>query len=278
MVTQNQDEQAAVATEADPDEVASASIRAEIEELNRLEDAGLTDDTVPVSQDGAPGSPPLTGDVTPPTVNEVPIPAATGDAPPSGTAAPASPEVPVAPTMPQAEAAEMQRLRMELETERSKQAVQEVVQEIDRRAEQVRRDLTSQGYTEEDAARAAEQQRQNDQTVYQTNHRAQEALQEQDAKYRAAILLNQQFGAPIQDMLVYNTPASMEAAARQFQMVQQTKQQLAAAQKASVTAQVMDNGVSTASPARSEDRLLDEYNNGARTEAHIKAVERSMGF
>ena len=272
MVTQNQDEQAAVAPEADPDEAASVSIRAEIEHLNRLEDADLTDDTVPASQDGAPGSPPLTGDVTPPTVNEVPVPAATGDAPPSGTAAPASPEVPVAPTRPQAEAAEVQRLRMELETERSKQAVQEVVQEIDRRAEQVRRDLTSQGYTEEDAARAAEQQRQNDQSVYQTNHRAQEA------KYQAAILFNQQFGVPIQDMLVYNTPASMEAAARQFQMVQQTKQQLAAAQKASVTAQVMDNGVSTASPTRSEDRLLDEYNNGARTEAHIKAVERSMGF
>ena len=274
MVTQNQDEQAAVAPEADPDEAASVSIRAEIEHLNRLEDADLTDDTVPASQDGAPGSPPLTGDVTPPTVNEVPVPAATGDAPPSGTAAPASPEVPVAPTMPQAEAAEVQRLRMELETERSKQ----VVQEIDRRAEQVRRDLTSQGYTEEDAARAAEQQRQNDQTVYQTNHRAQEALQEQEAKYQAAILFNQQFGVPIQDMLVYNTPGSMEAAARQFQMVQQTKQQLAAAQKASVTAQVMDNGVSTASPTRSEDRLLDEYNNGARTEAHIKAVQRSMGF
>ena len=277
MVTQNQDEQAAVAPEADPDEAASVSIRAEIEHLNRLEDADLTDDTVPASQDGAPGSPPLTGDVTPPTVNEA-VPAATEDAPPSGTAAPASPEVPVAPTRPQAEAAEVQRLRMELETERSKQAVQEVVQEIDRRAEQVRRDLTSQGYTEEDAARAAEQQRQNDQSVYQTNHRAQEALQEQDAKYQAAILFNQQFGVPIQDMLVYNTPASMEAAARQFQMVQQTKQQLAAAQKASVTAQVMDNGVSTASPTRSEDRLLDEYNNGARTEAHIKAVERSMGF
>jgi len=274
MVTQNQDEQVAVAPEADPDEAASVSIRAEIEHLNKLEDADLTDDTVPASQDGAPGSPPLTGDVTPPTVNEVPVPAATGDAPPSGTAAPASPEVPVAPTMPQAEAAEVQRLRMELETERSKQ----VVQEIDRRAEQVRRDLTSQGYTEEDAARAAEQQRQNDQTVYQTNYRAQEALQEQEAKYQAAILFNQQFGVPIQDMLVYNTPGSMEAAARQFQMVQQTKQQLAAAQKASVTAQVMDNGVSTASPARSEDRLLDEYNNGARTEAHIKAVQRSMGF
>ena len=274
MVTQNQDEQVAEAPEADPDEAASVSIRAEIEHLNRLEDADLTDDTVPASQDGAPGSPPLTGDVTPPTVNEVPVPAATGDAPPSGTAAPASPEVPVAPTMPQAEAAEVQRLRMELETERSKQ----VVQEIDRRAEQVRRDLTSQGYTEEDAARAAEQQRQNDQTVYQTNYRAQEALQEQEAKYQAAILFNQQFGVPIQDMLVYNTPGSMEAAARQFQMVQQTKQQLAAAQKASVTAQVKDNGVSTASPTRSEDRLLDEYNNGARTEAHIKAVQRSMGF
>lgn len=273
MVTQNQDEQVAVAPEADPDEAASVSIRAEIEHLNRLEDADLTDDTVPASQDGAPGSPPLTGDVTPPTVNEA-VPAATEDAPPSGTAAPASPEVPVAPTMPQAEAAEVQRLRMELETERSKQ----VVQEIDRRAEQVRRDLTSQGYTEEDAARAAEQQRQNDQTVYQTNYRAQEALQEQEAKYQAAILFNQQFGVPIQDMLVYNTPGSMEAAARQFQMVQQTKQQLAAAQKASVTAQVMDNGVSTASPTRSEDRLLDEYNNGARTEAHIKAVQRSMGF
>tara|TARA_R110000765_G_scaffold327456_1_gene418615 strand:- start:186 stop:677 length:492 start_codon:yes stop_codon:yes gene_type:complete len=163
---------------------------------------------------------------------------------------------------------------MELETERSKQ----VVQEIDRRAEQVRQNLTSQGYTEEDAARAAEQQRQNDQSVYQTNHRAQEALQEQEAKYQSAIVFNQQFGVPIQDLLVYNTPASMEAAARQFQMVQQTKQQLAVAQKASVTAQVMDNGVSTASPARSEDRLLDEYNNGARTEAHIKAVQRSMGF
>ena len=274
MVTQNQDEQVAVAPEADPDEAASVSIRAEIEHLNKLEDADLTDDTVPASQDGAPGSPPLTGDVTPPTVNEVPVPAATGDAPPSGTAAPASPEVPVAPTMPQAEAAEVQRLRMELETERSKQ----VVQEIDRRAEQVRQNLTSQGYTEEDAARAAEQQRQSDQTVYQTNHRAQEALQEQEAKYQSAIVFNQQFGVPIQDLLVYNTPASMEAAARQFQMVQQTKQQLAAAQKASVTAQVMDNGVSTASPTRSEDRLLDEYNNGARTEAHIKAVQRSMGF
>lgn len=274
MVTQNQDEQVAVAPEVDPDEAASVSIRAEIEHLNRLEDAGLTDDTVPASQDGALGSPPLAGDVTPPAVNEAPVPAATGDAPPSGTAAPASPEVPVAPTMPQAEAAEVQRLRMELEAERSKQ----VVQEIDRRAEQVRRNLTSQGYTEEDAARAAEQQRQSDQTVYQTNHRAQEALQEQEAKYQSAIVFNQQFGVPIQDLLVYNTPASMEAAARQFQMVQQTKQQLAAAQKASVTAQVMDNGVSTASPARSEDRLLDEYNNGARTEAHIKAVQRSMGF
>ena len=274
MVTQNQDEQVAVAPEVDPDEAASVSIRAEIEHLNRLEDAGLTDDTVPASQDGALGSPPLAGDVTPPAVNEAPVPAATGDAPPSGTAAPASPEVPVAPTRPQAEAAEVQRLRMELEAERSKQ----VVQEIDRRAEQVRQNLTSQGYTEEDAARAAEQQRQSDQTVYQTNHRAQEALQEQEAKYQSAIVFNQQFGVPIQDLLVYNTPASMEAAARQFQMVQQTKQQLAAAQKASVTAQVMDNGVSTASPARSEDRLLDEYNNGARTEAHIKAVQRSMGF
>ena len=274
MVTQNQDEQVAVAPEVDPDEAASVSIRAEIEHLNRLEESGLTDDTVPDSQYGASGSPPLAGDVTPPAVNEVPIPAATGDAPPSGTADPASSEVPVAPTRPQAEASEVQRLRMELETERSKQ----VVQEIDRRAEQVRQNLTSQGYTEEDAARAAEQQRQNDQSVYQTNHRAQEALQEQEAKYQSAIVFNQQFGVPIQDLLVYNTPASMEAAARQFQMVQQTKQQLAVAQKASVTAQVMDNGVSTASPARSEDRLLDEYNNGARTEAHIKAVQRSMGF
>ena len=274
MVTQNQDEQVAVAPEVDPDEAASVSIRAEIEHLNRLEESGLTDDTVPDSQYGASGSSPLAGDVTPPAVNEVPIPAATGDAPPSGTADPASSEVPVAPTRPQAEASEVQRLRMELETERSKQ----VVQEIDRRAEQVRQNLTSQGYTEEDAARAAEQQRQNDQSVYQTNHRAQEALQEQEAKYQSAIVFNQQFGVPIQDLLVYNTPASREAAARQFQMVQQTKQQLAVAQKASVTAQVMDNGVSTASPARSEDRLLDEYNNGARTEAHIKAVQRSMGF
>jgi len=273
MVTQNQDEQIAVAPEVDPDEAASASIRSEIEHLNRLEDSGLTDDTVPGSEEGASGSSPLTGDITPPAVNEVPLPAATGDAPPSETAASSPSEVPVAPTRPQAEASEVQRLRMELETERSKQ----VVQEIDRRAEQVRQNLTSQGYTEEDASRAAEQQRQNDQTVYQTNHRAQEALQEQEAKYQSAIVFNQQFGVPIQDLLVYNTPASMEAAARQFQMVQQTKQQLAAAQKASVTAQVMDNGVSTASPARSDNDLLDEYNNGARTEVHMKAVKRSMG-
>jgi hypothetical protein len=243
--------------EVDEDEVLQAEIITEINELNQADGiSGVTEgedatEAAPVAETPAvaPVTPASAPAVTPPTEPAV-MP-------------PADPYV------------------QNLERQIRGQAAQQARLEIEQRAEQTRQDLVGRGVDEATAIQFSNERRQSDERFLALQTQTQDAIAEQQAKMTLAANLNQAYGLGLDTLLRYNDPVSMEQAAKQHREMTTVRDELAAARKASVPAQIVAGNRFSPNTNQSESDLLDSALNkvsGDRTEAENAAMQRAAGF
>ncbi len=76
----------------------------------------------------------------------------------------------------------------------------------------------------------------------------------------------------------FNTPQDMEREAMRIAQLRQQAEEIARLKQGQVPPQAFDNSQGAAEPTSNQDRLLQEYIAGERTEAHQAAARRAAGM
>jgi hypothetical protein len=208
------------------------------------------------------------------TVESAPLPSAA----PSG-------EVPAAP--PAARAAQPaqvdQRAIQELHQRRALDNLQSWRDQVGQTARQYEQRLTQSGYTPAMARDQARRYVQQEQKIREHEHESAEMLGFIEGRQMAAThyleklgLADKQMIADLRTLQQTNTPAEMEKEARRIKEDRSLRAENARLKQGQVPAQTFDNSQGSASASSNDQRLLDAYIAGDRSEAATAAVRRMM--
>ena len=191
-----------------------------------------------------------------------------------------SPTVPETPTPNLAD----EKLKVQLaDSQRQAAALrqqQEQVQvqaQIQQRGQDVQRQWVSQGYTEEEASRAAQQQMQSDYAYIERESQVHMEKQELEAKYIIAMKYSEETGVKASDLMRYNDPQAMLNAAKMEQRLQRLESENSQLKQGRVPSQRVDSASPTAESSPSRNRKLDQFNTGdytPTTDAEWKEINR----
>jgi hypothetical protein len=191
-----------------------------------------------------------------------------------------SPTVPQIPTPNLAD----EKLRVQLaESQRQAEALRQQQQQtqiqsqIQQRGQEVQSQWINQGYTEEQAKNAAQQQMQSDYTYIERENQVQVEKQELEAKYIIAMKYSEETGVKASDLMRYNDPQAMLNAAKMEQRVQSLENENIRLKQGRVPAQSVDSASPTAESSSSRNRKLDQFNTGnytPTTDAEWKEINR----
>lgn len=78
-------------------------------------------------------------------------------------------------------------------------------------------------------------------------------------------------------LMNYNSPQDMERAAMTAARLYSQQQEISRLKQGQVPPQTFDNSQGAAEPSSNTQKLLREFNSGARTQAHLDAVKSAMG-
>ena len=195
--------------------------------------------------------------------------------PVAGTATETATETPPAPTGPTPEQVLAQR-EQELQYYRQLEAENQLRQ----KAGQYQTDLINQGYSSEEANKAAnnfyEQQKQIEQQKSFTEMQRLESI----GKQKATIFYAKKYNLGIDDLLQLENsmnPGQMEAIARRISEERKLRQELDALRQGQVPPQQFDTNQPAASASGSEDELMDQYIAGVRNPQTNAAAARAAG-
>lgn len=216
---------------------------------------------------------------------EATVDAASAEAPTPEVALPSAPEpIPTAPVEPapavpnetevlrQQNAAYQQQLQ-QAAIEQQRQLLE---QEVATQASQ----LEAQGVDPETASQIANQQRQIREQALGAQYQLASQQAYMQGKMNAALHYAGKHSVSAQDLMQYETPQAMEAAAMGQVRVNELEKQVADLRKSGVPAQVMDSNQAAAVPGSSEQKLVDSAINkhwSERTEAEQAAFQRVGG-
>ena len=157
---------------------------------------------------------------------------------------------------------------------------QEAENQLRQKAGQYQTDLISQGYSSEEANKAAnnfyEQQKQIEQQKAFTEMQRLESI----GKQKATIFYAKKYNLGIDDLLQLENsinPGQMEAIARRISEERKLRQELDALRQGQVPPQQFDTNQPAASASGSEDELMDQYIAGVRTPQTNAAAARAAG-
>lgn len=143
------------------------------------------------------------------------------------------------------------------------------------------RQLETQGYMPEQAAQIA------DAAVDQYNQQNQVATNAQayadtiQGRSNASLHYAKQYGLTLEDVSElqnYNSPQSMESAAKRMKSDRDKDAEIAKLRAQLVPSQNFDDSQSTPAASNDEDRWLDKYNQGDRSEQASAAARRAAGL
>jgi len=195
--------------------------------------------------------------------------------------APAAEQPPVAIPPVQTSGPDSAILRQQLEQAQTR------LQEFERQQAQVsletevgqyQNQLEEQGLMPEQARPVAQQYRQFRQREMQLQQMAQTQQQNALGKFYAALHFSQLHGADPRELMQYDTPQAMEAAAKTQSELKTLKAEVQKLKQGRVPASTLETGQVAPVSARTESGWLDAYNNGDRSERAQAAGRRAAGL
>jgi hypothetical protein len=213
---------------------------------------------------------------TPDTTEDTPgEPAAIGSTPaPVGAAPVGSPEPQAPPVEP--------KVLQELQQRRAAEAEQQWRSQVGQAARQYRENLVSQqGYTPAMADDQARRYVQQEQKFRQQETESAELLGFIEGRQMAALhylekegLADKQMIADYRALQQANSPAEMEKEAKRMKQERSLRAENAQLKQGRVSPQTFDNSQGAAEASSNDQRLLDAYINGDRSEAAVRAARR----
>ena len=200
-----------------------------------------------------------------------------GQAPNLDAPALAPPMVPPAPPVNEATQQQLRQQQEQLDYYRQQQYQQDVAKAV----QDYTRQLEDEGHMPEQAARMAAEARQAAERDMQTRQQHQQQLNFEKGRHKAAQHFAKQYNLGLEDLdrlRKYDNPQSMEEAAKDIKSRREDKAEIARLKAAQVPSQNFDNSQSSPAASNNEDRWLDRYNQGDRSEQAQAAARRAAGL
>ena len=186
-------------------------------------------------------------------------------------------EEPPPPAAPQVDQAALN----ELQQRRAAEQQQQWRDQLGQQARTYQQQLTEAGYLPEQARDQARKYIQTEQRVRQKEQESAQMLGFVEGRQAAATHFMKKHGLATQQMLDdllalqrANTPAEMEQEAKRIKEHRDLRSENTRLKQGQVPPQTFDNSQGAAEATSNDQRLLDAYNNGDRSEAAIKAARR----
>ena len=201
------------------------------------------------------------------------------------TAEPAvSPDAPVPdPQVPQPnyQVDELQRRLTDMEQQTQQYQQQQYQAQLQQQADQYQQTLEQQGYLPEQAQQISQNWlAQTNQTVAQRQEYDRQ-LQYLQGQANAAEHFAAKYDLKMSDLNTlkqFDNPQSMEQAAKELKRVRGLEEELSTLKAGRVPSQNFDNSQSTPAASNDEDRLLERYNQGDRSQQAQAAARRAAGL
>jgi len=184
---------------------------------------------------------------------------------------------PVEPAAPQVD----QRALDELYQRREMEVQQQWKDKVGRQARQYEQRLVDSGYMPEQAREQARRYIQQEQKTRQQEKEASDLVGFVEGRQAAAMhylekhgLANKQMIADMRALQQANTPVEMEKEAKRMKRERALMAENARLKQNRVAPQTFDNSQGAAEASTNDQRLLDAYNGGDRSEAAVRAARR----
>lgn len=195
------------------------------------------------------------------------------EAPPPGPVVPTPPVPPVQPRQPSAEDVLRQRLQ-QLEAERWESQRKEQEAQLEQQIQVQRRQWEEQGMQPEHAQMMAQRELDFRRRESEIARQAETYVLNLQGKQNAAQYFGRQYRIPAEQLLIYNTPEQMEAAARQMSQMAVQQREIAQLKKQRVPVQTFEAGTPSGRIAATRDDLLDRYLAGDRSPEVVAAASK----
>ena len=250
-------------------------------EVNDNSNEEIIEDLTPpdTSSDDILDSPSTNDDVGPGVTDDTPVDSVNPTDTSSAILTETPPEPPTAPQQPPID----QRSLQELNQLRAANAEKAWRDQLGQQARAYEQELNTRGYLPEQARDQARRFIQGQQQTRKQQQEAAEMVGFVEGRQQAAIHFMKENGLASEQMLNdfaalqrANTPDEMKREAERMKRERALIAENARLKQGLVQPQSFDNSQGAAEAAPNDARLLDAYINGDRSEAAIKAVERSM--
>tara|TARA_R100001594_G_scaffold63615_1_gene97989 strand:+ start:819 stop:1595 length:777 start_codon:yes stop_codon:yes gene_type:complete len=190
-------------------------------------------------------------------------------------------EQPVQPEQPdpniQAQIEELHRMKQVDAQQQWEQQVYRQAQALERRAQQ-------QGVDPQSAREIAKSHVSSQKQLRDQQTRDYDLIRNIEGRNNASLHFLEKYGLADKQMLEdyralsgFTTPQAMELEAKRMAQLRQQAQEIARLKQGQVKPQTFDNSQGAAEPTSNQDRLLQEYIAGQRSEAHQAAARRAAG-
>jgi hypothetical protein len=225
------------------------------------------DDDVSVEQE----TPAEVGDIPPDAPPPVEVPAPPADSAPDPTAGTMPPQQPV---MAPEEINELSRRRNADSQRQWEQQVMQKAKQLERRAQE-------QGADPQSSRQVARQYVTHQKELKDQESKAVDLLGFVEGRQNAALhfalqnkLLNKQALEDIRTLLKFRSPQEMELEAKRMSQLRSQAAEISQLKQGRVAPQTFDNSQGAAEASSNDQRLLDSYNNGDRSDAAVRAARR----
>jgi hypothetical protein len=239
-----------------------------VDQQPQVEVDDLSDDNEGGVEQEAPAE---VGGVPPDASSPVAAPAPPADSAPATTAGAMPPQQPV--MAPEA----INELTRRRQADSQRQWEQQVMQ----RAKQIERKAQEQGADPQSSRQAARQYVTHQKELKDQEVKAVDLLGFVEGRQNAALhfalqnkLLNKQALEDIQTLLKFRSPQEMALEAKRMSQLRSQAAEISQLKQGRVAPQTFDNSQGAAEASSNDQRLLDAYNNGDRSDAAVRAARR----
>ena len=177
----------------------------------------------------------------------------------------------------QAQLAELSKMKRNNEEKEWQTQIMKQAQAIERKAQQ-------QGSDPQSAREIAKQHVSSQKQLRDQQGDALNLIRNVQGRQEAALqflqkhnLANKQMLEDFRALSTFNSPQDMEREAMRIAQLRSQQQEINRLKQQQVPPQTFDNSQGAAEPTSNTQKLLSEYNSGARTQAHLNAVRSAMG-
>ena len=215
-------------------------------------------------------------------------PAEVGDSPPDASppveapappvdSAPSTPVSTMPPQQPVMAPEEINELSRRRQADSQRQWEQQVMQ----KAKQVERRAQEQGVDPQTSRQVARQYVTHQKELKDQESKAMDLIGFVEGRQNAALhfalqnkLLNKQALEDIRTLLKFRSPQEMELEAKRMSQLRSQAAEISQLKQGRVAPQTFDNSQGAADASSNDQRLLDAYNNGDRSDAAVRAARR----